>query len=137
SGLKAPELASADAFWLGAATSGGHRVVVVAGGGERGVLYGAFALLRRIAMREPIDALDVHEEPAAALRWVNEWNNLDGSIERGYAGASIFFENDAVAADLTRVRAYARLLASVGVNACAVNNVNANPIAISSSFIPQ
>ncbi|HKF68849.1 MAG TPA: alpha-glucuronidase, partial [Vicinamibacterales bacterium] len=67
----------------------------------------------------------------------NEWDNLDGSIERGYAGPSIFFERDNVAADLTRVRDYARLLASIGINGCAVNNVNANPRAITPDFIVQ
>ena len=55
---------------------------------------------------------------------MNEWDNLDGTIERGYGGASIFFENGAVASDLSRVREYARLLASIGVSGCTINNVN-------------
>src|SRR5262249_61014156 len=65
---------------------------------------------------------------------VSEWNNLDGSIERGYAGRSIFFADNRVVADLTRAREYARLLASVGINACAVNNVNADPRVIEDVF---
>src|SRR5262249_20276008 len=65
---------------------------------------------------------------------VSEWNNLDGSIERGYAGRSIFFADNRVVADLTRAREYARLLASVGINACAVNNVNADPRVIEDGF---
>ena len=67
------------------------------------------------------------ESPAAPVRWVNQWDNLNGTIERGYAGRSIFFENGSVRSDLTRAGDYARLLASVGINGCTVNNVNADP----------
>ena len=134
-----PPLTQPGAFWvaepkLGPAAS---PAIVIVGKDDRGVLYGAFALLRRIAMHEPIEGLNDHQEPAAPVRWTNEWDNLDGSIERGYAGPSIFFERDGVAADLTRAGEYARLLASVGVNGCAVNNVNANPRAIAHDFVPQ
>ena len=58
------------------------------------------------------------------IRWVNEWDNIDGSIERGYAGRSIFFESGKVRDDLAPVSEYARLLASIGINGCNVNNVN-------------
>ncbi len=58
------------------------------------------------------------------LRWVDDWDNPDGSVERGYAGRSIFFENGRVRQDLAAVSAYARLLASVGINTCNLNNVN-------------
>jgi alpha-glucuronidase len=128
-----PDLKEANAFWLG--TVGG--TTFVAGRDDRGVLYGVFSLLRHIALHEPIDRLNERQAPAAPVRWTNEWDNLDGSIERGYAGPSIFFERDNVVADLTRVSDYARLLASVGVNGCAVNNVNANPRAITRDFVPQ
>ena len=58
------------------------------------------------------------------IRWVDEWDNIDGSVERGYGGRSIFFDAGHVRADLGPVREYARLLASVGINGCNVNNVN-------------
>jgi alpha-glucuronidase len=131
-----PELPRPESFWIGFVTVK-HPVLVIAGRGERGVLYGTFALLQRIALGEPILALSVRGEPAASVRWVNEWNNLDGSIERGYAGRSIFFDDNRVVDDLTRARDYARLLASVGINACAVNNVNADARAITDEFLPQ
>ena len=135
--VSVPELTNADAFWLGTTTVDRRRVTIVAGRDDRGVLYGAFALLRHVALYEPVEALNERQAPAAPLRWTNEWNNLDGSIERGYAGASIFFESGRVAADLTRAGEYARLLASVGINGCAVNNVNADARAITSEFVPQ
>ena len=82
-------------------------------------------------------ALDDVQQPHAALRWVDQWDNLNGSIERGYAGPSIFFEKGSVRADLTRAGEYARLLASIGINGCTINNVNADPRIIDDSFIPQ
>ena len=66
----------------------------------------------------------MREHPAMPIRWVDDWDNPDGSIERGYAGRSIFFEDGHVRQDLAPVSAYARLLASVGINACNLNNVN-------------
>jgi alpha-glucuronidase len=58
------------------------------------------------------------------IRWVDEWDNADGSVERGYAGQSIFFDGGHVRKDLKPVSEYARLLASVGINGCNINNVN-------------
>jgi len=111
--------------------------LVIAAANERGVLYGALAFARKIDLGEPIAALDETQIPYAPVRMLDHWDNLDGTIERGYAGPSIFFEHDAVAADLSRVRDYARLMASVGINACSINNVNANPRVITPEFLPQ
>src|SRR5262249_51796040 len=102
-----------------------------------GLLYGVFRLLSAIARDEATSSLNRAEAPAAPLRWIDQWDNLDGTIERGYAGRSIFFDNNNVRADLSRVRDYARLLASVGINGIAINNVNANPRAIEPDFLPQ
>ena len=100
-------------------------ILVVEGGDDRGVLYGAFALLRLIGSEHSLAALDESSAPWAAVRWTNEWDNPDGTIERGYAGPSIFFEGGKVRADLSRAAAYARLLSSVGIDGCTINNVNA------------
>lgn len=116
----------ADAYLLRWALLGGRRALVITAATDRGVLYGTFALLRKIAQGESLANLHDSQTPSAPLRWINQWDNLDGSIERGYAGASIFFEERTVRPDLTRAAAYARLLASVGINGCIVNNVNAD-----------
>jgi alpha-glucuronidase len=113
------------------------RELIVTGTNDRGVLYGVFALLRAIELQWSESELNIREEPYAPVRWVNEWDNLDGTIERGYGGRSIFFENDNLRADLGPVRDYARLLASLGINGCAINNVNANPRVVSAEFVPQ
>jgi alpha-glucuronidase len=107
---------------------------VVRGGNDRGALYGAFALLRKTKLGEPVEG---REAPRIPIRWVNEWNNLDGSIERGYAGRSIFWDGNKSRDDLTRVKEYARLLASLGIQACSINNVNANERVITHEFLPH
>jgi alpha-glucuronidase len=136
-GAAIPTELGPDGFWLGAATASGQRLIIVAGQNERGVLYGAFAFLQRIALGDDVSSLNERREPSAPVRWINHWDNLDGTIERGYAGRSIFFENGRVLDDLTRVRDYGRLLASVGINGATINNVNANALVITDDFIPQ
>jgi alpha-glucuronidase len=127
----------ADGFLLKSLTREGHTYLIITATNDRGVLYGAFALLRRIALHQPIDALDEQDSPYAPVRMLDHWDNLDGTIERGYAGPSIFFASNKVVDDLSRVRDYARLMASVGLNACSINNVNANPRVITGEFLPQ
>ena len=90
-----------------------------------------------IAEQQPISNLNVQEAPYAPIRFLNHWDNLNGTIERGYAGKSIFWDNDHITTDLDRVRDYARLMASVGINGCSINNVNADPRVVSAEFLPQ
>lgn len=135
--LKAPANLSADGYLLANDRINGHDCMIVAGATDRGTLYGVFALLRKIAFAEDLSHLQEAQEPANPVRWVNDWDNLDGRIERGYGGRSIFFENGNVRADLSRVSDYGRLLASVGINGCVVNNVNANPRVLAPDFLPQ
>ncbi|KAJ6274615.1 putative alpha-glucuronidase A [Bipolaris maydis] len=100
--------------------------VIIIGQNERGALYGAFEYLSQLAQNNITFGSKVYN-PQAPIRWVNEWDNLDGSIERGYAGPSIFFRNGYVVDNTTRIAEYARLLASIRVNGAIVNNVNADP----------
>jgi len=134
--LAAPALRP-DGYWLKVTRISGHPVLLVTADGDRGVLYGVFGLLRRLALQQSLENLDQVQNPSSAIRWTNEWDNLDGSIERGYAGRSIFFSDGKVLPDLTRVQEYGRLLASAGINGCVVNNVNADPRVISGEFLPQ
>lgn len=132
-----PESFTNDAYLLRTTAAYGHKILLITAANPRGVLYGTFALLRKIAIEEDVDHLDEPSAPYAPIRWTNEWDNLDGSIERGYAGRSIFFADGKVVADLKRAGDYARLLASIGIDGCTVNNVNANPLVLSSDFLPQ
>lgn len=126
-----------DAFWLTAGEVRGFRCIIIAGATDRGVLYGVFAFLSKIARQENVFRLNELQQPSAPVRWANQWDNLDGTIERGYAGRSIFFDNGSVRPTLNRVSEYARLLASVGINGCKVNNVNADLHILDPDFIPQ
>ena len=132
-----PTALDGDAFALVSVHVGTREAIAIAGGSDRGVLYGTFAFLRKIALGETISNLNEVHRPSAPVRWVNQWDNLDGSIERGYAGQSIFFAGGRVRVDLTRAAAYARLLASVGINGCNVSNVNADLHILDADFIPQ
>ncbi|KAE8153781.1 putative alpha-glucuronidase A [Aspergillus avenaceus] len=110
-----------DGFWL--RTSDG--TVQILGQNERGALYGAFEYLSLLSQGN-FTNVDYRTNPHASIRWVNQWDNMDGSIERGYAGPSIFFSNGQIVEDLSRVKQYARLLSSIRINGVVVNNVNAN-----------
>ncbi len=136
-GFHPPGDLQGDAYALISAQIKGQNALVITGATDRAVLYGVFALLRKIAMGESVSALNETQRPSAPVRWINQWDNLDGSIERGYAGQSLFFENHSVRPNLTRAAEYARLLASVGINGCNVSNVNADLHILDPDFIPQ
>jgi alpha-glucuronidase len=93
-----------------------HSVIVVASIGEIGALYGAFHLLRLIQTLKPISDLDTREKPRLQLRVLDHWDNLDGSIERGYAGRSLWDWQSLPGKVDPRLRDYARANASVGIN---------------------
>ncbi|MCI0485532.1 MAG: glucosiduronase [Blastocatellia bacterium] len=132
----APDLKE-DGYLLRTVKVGGRSHLIVTGSNDRGVLYGAFALLRKIGLGESVAELNEWQNPYAPVRLLNHWDNLDGTIERGYAGRSIFFDKNDVVEDLSRVRDYARFMASVGINGCSINNVNANPRVITAEFLPH
>jgi alpha-glucuronidase len=126
-----------DGYWLKAATLNAAPSILIAGENDAGVLYGAFGFLRKLALGESIAQLDEKQSPAVALRWINQWDNINGTIERGYGGPSIFWENGRVRDDLSRAGDYGRMLASLGINGCSINNVNADTRFLSPDLIPQ
>jgi len=126
-----------DGYWLTAIRIRNSKCLVITASNDRGVLYGVFALLSKIARGESLAHLNELQNPYAPIRWVNQWDNLDGRIERGYGGPSMFFADGKVRDDLTRAGQYARLLASVGINGCTINNVNAAPAVLEDSFLAQ
>lgn len=89
---------------------------------EKGLLFGSFRLIALYRMRNN-KSIFVTEVPKNPLRMLNHWDNMDGSIERGYSGNSFFFENNEIIIN-ERTRDYARILSSLGYNAIVINNVN-------------
>lgn len=119
--------------------------LVICGGGESGLLYGTFALIRTMQTNPLLFSKIcsgkqiLEKSPVNPLRMLNHWDNTDGSIERGYAGNSFFFVNHELVID-ERTKDYARLLASVGINGTVINNVNVRGAAtslITGRYLPQ
>jgi alpha-glucuronidase len=110
-----------------------EKRLILIGGSDIGVLYGVFYLLRHMSTGHSLLSLNHTEQPKSQLRMINQWDNVDGSIERGYAGGSIFYQNDRITSDITRIKDYARMLSSVGINGISINNVNVH--AIETKFI--
>ena len=92
-------------------------------GEETGVLYGVFHLLRLIATEKSLQGVDEKKSPSQPLRMMNHWDNMDGSIERGYSGLSFYYKNDVFFIN-ERTRDFARFMASIGINGIVINNVN-------------
>ena len=106
-------------------------------GGNTGVLYGAYSLAR--ALESGLSLPQGVQQPYYPLRMLDCWDNMSGDIERGYAGRSIWFENNRLDYDPARIRQLGRMLASVGVNALCMNNVNVHQPAqhLISDLLPQ
>jgi alpha-glucuronidase len=102
------------------------NVTVIASNTEAGALYGAFHFLRRLQTGQSIKILNIVEKPKIKLRILNHWDNLDGSIERGYAGKSLWNWAELPEKVDARLRDYARANASIGINGAVLNNVNAS-----------
>ncbi len=103
---------------------------------DRGLLYGAYALLREQAVRGTSVGISVSEAPRQAYRILIHWDNLDGTVERGYAGRSIFWAAKLKGSKRDeRIRQYARTCASVGINGSVLNNVNASPLILTETYL--
>ena len=105
---------------------------VITASNDAGLLYGAYHLLRLQQTGQSCDGLDITEKPFYDLRILNHWDNPNGTVERGFAGHSIF-----VNPDPERMQMYARANASVGINGTVLNNVNAKPEALSTASLEQ
>ena len=106
-------------------------------GGEAGLLYGVYALIFALETNAPLP----HgiQKPYYALRMLNCWDNMDGDVERGYAGRSLWFEGGRFSYDPARIRQLGRMLGSVGVNVLCLNNVNVHQPAqqLIDGFLPE
>lgn len=99
-----------------------HQTIVYANT-SKGWLYGFFELYKHVIRTTELPE-NLRSIPDQSIRMLNHWDNFDGTIERGYAGESIFFSNNQFRKDHETLREYARLLASIGMNAVSINNVN-------------
>ena len=105
---------------------------VITAANDAGLLYGAYHLLRLQQTGKDCSSLNISEKPAYDLRILNHWDNPNGTVERGFAGHSIF-----VNPDPTRMKMYGRANASIGINGTVLNNVNAKPEALSTESLQK
>ena len=110
---------------------------VVAGNSDAGLLYGVYHLLRLIQTNQFDENLNILEKPAYNHRLLNHWDNLDRTVERGYAGYSIWMWDELPAVVSPLYKEYARANASIGINGTVLNNVNASPEILSAEYLEK
>ena len=126
-----------EGFVLHSMAFDGQAITVVAAPQDFGVLYGAFELLRRVQTLQPVDALAVVEQPAIQHRLLNHWDNLDRTVERGYAGFSLWDWHKLPDYIDPRYTDYARANASIGINGTVLTNVNANALVLTEPYLEK
>ena len=113
------------------------RNLVVTGKSGAGVLYGVFGLLRQLQTGQSIVGLNSSSSPRIQYRMLNHWDNPNGSVERGYAGSSIWKWYELPQHLDPRYTDYARANASIGINGVAINNVNASARYLTAEYIQK
>lgn len=118
-------------------SDGNQKQTLITAKSDAGLLYGTFHLLRLIQMGNSIQDLSIVENPSYDRRLLNHWDNLNRTVERGYAGYSIWRWNELPEKVSPRYRDYARANASIGINGTVLNNVNAAPEILSPEYLEK
>ncbi|MES3151524.1 alpha-glucuronidase family glycosyl hydrolase [Sphingomonas faeni] len=126
-----------EGYLVRSTTFGGRRVTLVTANTDRGVLYGSFAMLRYLQTGGSLASIDLTSTPRVKLRVLNHWDNLDGVVERGYAGQSLWDWWTLPDFRDPRYTDYARANASIGINGTVLNNVNAKAESLTPRYIAK
>ena len=126
-----------EGFVIRTAQVAGKPITVIAANDDVGVLYGAFALLRRVQTRQAVAPLDIRQSPRFPHRLLNHWDNLDRTVERGYSGFSIWDWHKLPDWVDPRITDYARANASIGINGTVLTNVNADAQVLTSAYLAR
>ncbi|HEX5461187.1 MAG TPA: alpha-glucuronidase family glycosyl hydrolase [Steroidobacteraceae bacterium] len=127
----------AEGYAIRTVTLQGHGATVIAANSDIGVLYGTFAFLRLLQTHEPVAHLNITSSPRIQRRVLDHWDNLNGSVERGYAGDSIWKWQTLPEHLSPRYTDYARACASIGINGTVLNNVNATPYILTPLYLQK
>ncbi|MCB2340528.1 alpha-glucuronidase family glycosyl hydrolase [Clostridium estertheticum] len=111
-------------FSIKKSTLNQKNIIEILGKDENGILNGVFSFIRAIYTGSNINEINIVDNPRNMVRMINHWDNMSGDIERGYAGKSIFFKDNHIVENKSRIRDYARLMAYVAINGIVINNVN-------------
>lgn len=137
-GLALPlEALGAEGYLIRSVEIDERPVTVLAANAETGLVYGAFALLRHLGTGGSLEALDIAQAPKIRLRLLNHWDNLDRTVERGYAGESIWDWWRLPDHLGPRYTDYARANASIGINGTVLNNVNAQADVLTPRYLAK
>jgi alpha-glucuronidase len=131
------EQLGSEGFLIRSRAINGHPVTVIASKSDIGAMYGAFHLLRLVQTGQSLENLDISQRPHLRLRLLNHWDNLSGSIERGYAGRSLWNWQELPGKVDQRLLDYARANASLGLNGSVLNNVNAKAASLTSEYLKK
>lgn len=115
----------------------GKNVLVISANTDMGILYGVFRLLALMGQHQELDKISLVDAPQIDLRMLNHWDNLDRTVERGYAGASIWNWQKLPEYIDQRYIDYARANASIGINAVSLTNVNANALILTTMYLEK
>lgn len=138
-GLKLKELSQIvnDGYVILNKNINGKACIVIAANSEIGVLYGAFNFIRLLQTAESLENLQIVTSPKIKIRMLNHWDNLNRTVERGYAGFSIWDWHKLPDYIDKRYIDYARANASIGINGTLLNNVNANSTILTKQFLEK
>jgi alpha-glucuronidase len=128
---------SEDGYLIITATIKRRKMIVITGNTDTGVLYGVFHFLRLLQTRQDISTLSIKNSPATKYRLLNHWDNLNRSVERGYAGLSLWDWKSLPDTIDPRYTDYARANASIGINGTAITNVNANALILTKDYLEK
>ncbi len=123
-----------EGYVLQTVRQGEHQYLVAGGNSAVSLLYGTFDLLRRMQASDDISNLKTVSVPKIAHRYLNHWDNINGSVERGYAGRSLWNWQELPKTN-SRYRDYARACASVGINGTVLNNVNSQVESLTQDYL--
>ena len=115
----------------------GKNHIVISGKKDIGVLYGVYGFLRLLQSHKPIENLNITDSPKIKIRALNHWDNLDRTVERGYAGFSLWDWHRLPDYLDPRYSDYARANASVGINGTVLTNVNANALILTPQYLEK
>jgi alpha-glucuronidase len=126
-----------EGYIIKSAKNDGANMLIITANEDLGLLYGTYHLLRLMQTQRDINDLNIVSRPKIQRRIINHWDNMDGTIERGYAGKSLWKWDEFPAKADARYRDYARVEASIGINGAVLNNVNASPKILSPDYLKK
>jgi len=124
-----------EGFIISTLKTEGNSIILISANNDKGVLYGVFHFLQLLQTGKDINSLDIVSSPKIKVRVLNHWDNLDRTVERGYAGFSLWDWHRLPGYIDPRYHDYARANASIGINGSVLNNVNANPLMLTPQYL--